>query len=236
MGSSAVLRTKTHLEKSEIEKISKNSNIDNVFKKQKNVDGFLTIKELKTTTNGLVDEKILKKIIQICGSKKDKMTNEDFLYFYALLNTSSFKGKLNFLLDFIFIKNDYLSKEKYIHKINKYFSNSDLLIKIFLDNELIQNSKDISREKVYSFIEKNYKSDLEDYPLYINSKNNFFNNSKNNSNNEDNDNNENTLILANNNSKEVLNTRLRSLLESISFKSFSLIPYPSSSLKPRVVK
>ena len=45
--------------------------------------------------------KILKKIIQICGSKKDKMTNEDFLYFYALLNTSSFKGKLNFLLDFI---------------------------------------------------------------------------------------------------------------------------------------
>lgn len=206
MGSSAVLRTKTHLEKSEIEKISKNSNIDNVFKKEKNVDGFLTIKELKTTTNGLVDEKILKKIIQICGSKKDKMTNEDFLYFYALLNTSSFKGKLNFLLDFIFIKNDYLSKEKYIHKINKYFSNSDLLIKIFLDNELIQNSKDISREKVYSFIEKNNKSDLEEYPLYINSKNNFFNHSKNNTNNEDNDNNENTLILANNNSKEVLNT------------------------------
>ena len=206
MGSSAVLRTKTHLEKSEIEKISQNSNIDNVFKKQKNVDGFLTIKELKATTNGLVDEKILKKIIQICGSKKDKMTNEDFLYFYALLNTSSFKGKLNFLLDFIFIKNDNLSKEKYIHKINKYFSNSELLIKIFLENELIQNSKDISREKVYSFVEKNYKSDLEEYPLYINSKNNLFNHSKNNTNNEENDVNDNTLILANNNSKEVLNT------------------------------
>ena len=33
-------------------------------------------------------------------------------------------------------------------------------------------------------------------------------------------------------SKEVVNRRFRSLLESISFKSFSLISYPSSSLKP----
>ena len=206
MGSSAVLRTKTHLEKKEIEKISKNSNIENLFQKAKNVDGVLTIKELKNTTNGLVDEKILKKIIQICGSKKDKMTSEDFLYFYALLNTSSFKGKLNFLLDFVFIKNDNLEKEKYIHKINKYFSNSELLIKIFLDDELIKNSKDISREKVYSFIEKKYKSDLDEYPLYINNKNNFSNISKDNTKNEGNDLNENTLILANNNSKEVMNT------------------------------
>ena len=205
MGSSAVLRTKTHLEKKDIEKIlNKNSHIENVFAKAKNVDGYLTIKELKTTTNGLVDEKILKKIVQICGSKKDKMTNEDFYYFYALLNTSSFKGKLNFLLDFIFIKNDNLQKEKYMHKVNKYFSNSELLINIFLDKELIKNAKDISREKVYSFIEKNHKINIEEYPLYINSKDDVCNN---NTNNEENDNNENTLILANNNnSKEAMNT------------------------------
>ena len=56
MGSNAMLRTKTHLEKRDIEKISKNNRIDNVSKKHKNVDGFLTIKKLKTTTNGFEDE------------------------------------------------------------------------------------------------------------------------------------------------------------------------------------
>ena len=133
MGSSAIYRTKNYLDKNEIDKLSsKNNYINSVFSKEKNSDDCLTIKELNTLTNGLISEKILKKIIHICGSKKDKLTLDDFCYFYALLTTSSFEAKLNFLLDFIFIKNDKLPKEKYINKVKKYFYGSKLLTDIFL--------------------------------------------------------------------------------------------------------
>ena len=169
MGSSTSLRTKTHLEQSEVEKIStKNMYLKFDFNIAKNADGFLTIKELKILTNGLINEKILKKIIQICGSKKNKLNYDDFCYFYALLITSSLEGKLNFLLDFIFIKKGKLTKEKYINKVNKYFSNSKLLLDIFLNNKIIQNYSNLSRQDIYIYIEKNYKKEIENYILYQN--------------------------------------------------------------------
>ena len=168
MGSSSVLRSKTYLDKNEIEEISGNNNyINKIFTESKNEDGYLTIKELNTITNGLINEKILKKIIQICASKKDKLTYDDFCYFYALLTTSSFEAKLNFLLDFIFIKNDKLPKEKYINKVKKYFYGSKLLTDIFLEEKLINNSSNFSRDNIYSFIEKNCKNNLQNYSLYI---------------------------------------------------------------------
>ena len=212
MGTSSALRSKTHLEKNEIFKIStKNNYINSAFARTKNEDGYLTIKELNIITNGLINEKTLKKIIQICGSKKDKLTYDDFCYFYALINTSSFEPKLNFLLDFIFIKKDKLTKEKYIHKVNKYFSDSEFLIKIFLDENLIKNSSIFSRDDVYSFIEKNYKNDLNEYSLYINNKNiNDKDNSGNNNIkveiNEINDNNDNTVVAMSNSRENINNT------------------------------
>ena len=203
MGSSPVLRDKTYLEKTEINKlISKNNYINTGFTRAKNADGFLSIKELKTITYGLINEKILKKIIQICGSKNDILSYEDFCYFYALLITSSFQAKLNFLLDFIFIKNDNLQKNKYINKVNKYFFGSQILKNIFLDEKLLQNFEKFTRKEVYSYIEKEHKKELENYYLYKN-KNENLNNSNDNIIAEENDNNnDNTLILMNNISKE----------------------------------
>ena len=218
MGSSAVLRSKTYLEKTEIEKISStNRNINLVFTREKNVDGLLTIKELNNITNGLINYKILKKIIQICGSKRGKLTYDDLCYFYALLTTSSFEAKINFLLDFIFIKNDKLKKEKYIKKINKYFTGSDFLTKIFLEEKLINNSSNLTREDIFSYIEKNYKKEIEDYSLYINkTKINYSN--LNNSNEienittDRNDNNDdNTFIITNNKAKYNSNASLSSV-------------------------
>ena len=218
MGSSAVLRSKTYLEKTEIEKISStNRNINLVFTREKNVDGLLTIKELNNITNGLINYKILKKIIQICGSKRGKLTYDDLCYFYALLTTSSFEAKINFLLDFIFIKNDKLKKEKYIKKINKYFTGSDFLTKIFLEEKLINNSSNLNREDIFSYIEKNYKKEIEDYSLYINkTKINYSN--LNNSNEienittDRNDNNDdNTFIITNNKAKYNSNASLSSV-------------------------
>jgi len=219
MGSSAIYRTKNYLDKNEIDQLSsKNNYINSVFSKEKNSDDCLTIKELNTLTNGLISEKILKKIIHICGSKKDKLTLDDFCYFYALLNTSSFEAKINFLLDFIFIKKDKLLKENYIHKIQKYFYNSELLTDIFLDEKLINNSSNLTRDDVYFYIEKNYKKDLQQYPLYINNKNESFSPFKNNLN-DSNDNNNNrniednnTIIILNNtNSKENSNASINSV-------------------------
>ena len=231
MGSSAVLRSTTHLEKSEIEKLSsKNKYINAVFSREKNVDGFLTIKELNNITNGLLNDKILKKIIQICGSKKDKLTYDDFCYFYSLLITSSFEAKLNFLLDFIFIKKDKLSKEKYINKINKYFYGSHLLTDIFLEDKLLKSISNFTREEMYSYIEKNHKKDLENYSLYLNKQNiNLYNSNNSNENYNintgDNINNENTLILINNTSKENSNTSVNSvniaIIKNQKFESLS---------------
>lgn len=71
MGSSAIYRKKAYLEKEEIDKItSKNNFINAAFKRVTNTDEYLNAKGLNTITNGLINKNIIKKIIQICGSKK----------------------------------------------------------------------------------------------------------------------------------------------------------------------
>ena len=166
MGSSAVLRNKTHLAQTEIQEISlKNDYIISLKENSNDEDKLISLKQLNYMTNGIIKEKILKKIIQICGTVKEKLKQEDFEYFYSLLVTTSFEAKLNFLLDFIFIKKNKLPKEKYFHKINIYFENSKILTDIFLDKNLIENLTIISREKVYSFINENHKEKLTNYCL-----------------------------------------------------------------------
>ena len=166
MGSSAVLRSKTHLEKTEIKEITlKNDYFISMQNNSKDEDKLISLKELNIMTNGIIKEKILKKIIQICGSVKDKLKQDDLAYFYSLLVTPSFEAKLNFLLDFIFIKNNKLPKEKYIKKVNIYFENSKKLTDIFLDKNLIDDNNVLSREKVYLFISQNYQEDISNYTL-----------------------------------------------------------------------
>ena len=169
MGSSeSTLRKKKYLTKEEIEvDVSRNIYLLPIFKKIKNSDGLLTTNELNSITYGLINPKIRKKIIQICGSKADKLNLEDLCYFYSLLNTSSYEAKLNFLLDFIFIKKDKLPKEKYIHKVKKYFVGSSFLQLILLDPKLLEKTKQ-DRNTVYKFIVANKLEDIKNYPLYIN--------------------------------------------------------------------
>ena len=169
MGSSeSTLRKKKYLTKEEIEvDVSRNIYLLPIFKKIKNSDGLLTTNELNSITYGLINPKIRKKIIQICGSKADKLNLEDLCYFYSLLNTSSYEAKLNFLLDFIFIKKDKLPKEKYIHKVKKYFVGSSFLQSILLDPKLLEKTKQ-DRNTVYKFIVANKLEDIKNYPLYIN--------------------------------------------------------------------
>ena len=138
-------RKKKYLTKREIELVlNQKQSLSGLFEKFKNADGLITILELRQLTNGLIEEFILKKIIQICGSKDRRLTYWDFLYFYALLNTSSSAAKLNFILDFIFLKNDNIIKDKYIHKVKKYFENGGLLIEMLLSDDII-NKNDSSR-------------------------------------------------------------------------------------------
>ena len=168
MGSSESLRKKKYLTKEEIDDIiSKNVNLLQIFKKMKNSDGLLTTNELNIITYGLINPKIRKKIIQICGSITDKLNLEDLCYFYSLLNTNSFEAKLNFLLDFIFIKKDKIPKDKYIHKVFKYLGKSPELLKIFLDSTLLAKEKQ-DRSTVYKFISSSKNEDIKNYPLYIN--------------------------------------------------------------------
>jgi len=167
MGSNeSSLRKKKYLTQEEIDSIiSKNVNLLPIFKKMKNSDGLLTTNELNIITYGLINPKIRKKIIQICGSKADKLNLEDLCYFYSLINTNSVEAKLNFLLDFIFIKKDKLSKEKYVHKVIKYFVKSQPLQSMFLDPKLLEKEKQ-EKNIVYKFIISNKLNEIKKYPLY----------------------------------------------------------------------
>ena len=190
MGSSESLRKKKYLSKEEIDDIiSKNVNLLQIFKKMKNSDGLLTTNELNIITYGLISQKIRKKIIQICGSTIDKLNLEDLCYFYSLIQTTSTEAKINFLLDFIFIKKDKLPKEKYIKKVLKYFDKSHFLQSIFLDQKILEKEKQ-ERNNVYKFIILNKLEEIKNYTLYKNESMNLIEN-------DDNDNND-------NNSKNIL--------------------------------
>ena len=168
MGSNtSTLRKNIYLSKEEIDKlVSKNSiNIIQAYKKNKNSEGYLTTNELNIITYGLIELKIRKKIIQICGSKSDKLNLEDLCYLYSLIHTPSLEVKIKFLLDFIFLKNNKLPKEKYTHKVQKYFKGSEFLQNIFLNKNIISKEKpDI--DSVYNYIKNNFSRDLNNYPLY----------------------------------------------------------------------
>ena len=193
---------KKYLTKSEIDHVlSKKESLKNLFEKIKNAEGFFTIFELRQLTNGLIEECILKKIIQICGTKERRLAYWDFLYFYALLNTTSANVKLNFILDFIFLKKDNIIKEKYILKAKKYFFNGGILLKLLLNDDIINNDESnnnnkIKRDFVYEYILKNNLEELKNYDLFkdtntctentilTNSNNNIISSSSNNNNNE----------------------------------------------------
>ena len=171
---------KKYLTKQEIENVlNKKESLKIIFEKIKNADGFLTIIELRQLTNGLIEEFILKKIIQICGSKEHRLTYWDFLYFYALLNIKSSEIKLNFVLDFIFTRKEIVIKEKYINKVKKYFYNSGILKKILLSHDIInidESNNKINRDFVFKYINKNFIEEINNYELFIDINNNAIEN------------------------------------------------------------
>ena len=191
--------SRKYLTKQEIDNVlNKKESLKVLFDKIKNADGFFTIFELRQLTSGLIEEFILKKIIQICGSKEHRLAYWDFLYFYALLNTSSIDAKLNFILDFIFTKKESLIKEKYIIKVKKFFYNSGILKKILLSDEIINNedsNNKIKREFIFEYINTNFSEEINNYELFkdtnniientliTNTNNNIISSSSNNNNN-----------------------------------------------------
>ena len=155
--------------------LSEKQSLKHLFDQLKNADGVFSHEELKTITFGLIEEYILKRIIGVCGTRDLGMTCGDFLYFYALLNTTSAKAKLEFILDIIFFDQAKLDKEEYIYNLKKYLYNSGILLKILMSDEIIKNDKDksnkIKREDVNIFIMKNYSEEFINYQLFKNKQN-----------------------------------------------------------------
>ena len=157
--------------------ITEKYSLKNIFNQIKNADGIFTVEELRTITLGLIEEYILKRIINICGTKEIGMTCNDFLYFYAILNTTSATAKLEFILDLIFYDKAKLDKEEYIYNIKKYLFNTGILLKIFLSEDILKyDANTIKREDVYNYIIHNYSEEIIDYKLFINKENNIIEN------------------------------------------------------------
>ena len=158
---------KRYLSKEDIKSINGlESSVNTLFNKFKNSNGIITINQLKNISKGLLPISICKKIIYICSSQKDKLTNDDLLYFFTLLNTDSFDAKLNFLLDFIFCKKNKLDKNKYIHKVNKYYKQSKILYNILLNENLINKFDIFEKESIFEYIKANYYNEINEYKLY----------------------------------------------------------------------
>ena len=162
MGSDAPQKQR-YLTKDEIKKESDNYIID-LFQKYKNFEGVLSKDDFNRITNGLIDINIINIIFEICSSKDDKLSKNDFLYFYALLKTKSFESKINFFLFFIFEQNTIIQKEIFISLVKKYYENSLILSKIFLDDYII-NNEIIEKEKVFEFIKNNFEPQIKNYKL-----------------------------------------------------------------------
>ena len=153
--------------------ITEKNSLKNAFNHIKNADGIFTVEELRTITCGLIEEYILKRIINICGTREIGMTCSDFLYFYAVLNTPSAQAKLEFILDLIFYDKQKLDKDEYIYNIKKYLFNTGILLKIFLNEEILKtDTNSVKREDIYNFIVSNYSQEIIDYKLFINNENN----------------------------------------------------------------
>ena len=167
MGNNTEYRLKErYLSLEEIKLINDNEpNLNEIMNKYKNSDGILTVKELRILSKGLLTSSLCKKIIKICGVN-DRLTVDDFLYFYALLNTDSFKAKLNFLLDFIFYKNNKLNKKDYIHKVYKYYGKSQTLLNALINNNLLQKYDKFEKIDVYNYVKDNFYNEINNYKLY----------------------------------------------------------------------
>ena len=147
-----------------------------LFGQLKNADGVFSVEELRTLTFGLVEEYILKRIINICGTREIGLTCNDFLYFFAVLNTPSAQAKLEFILDFIFYDKKMLEKNQYVYNIKKYLFNAGILLKILLSEEITINgtvNNIIKREDVFNYIMKNHAEEFINYKLFKNKDDNI---------------------------------------------------------------
>ena len=174
MGTNSSYKKKNYLNKNEIEYICQKNPSFHTFKRLRNGDGIYTIYDFQRITNGLLSKCLMKKIMQICSTKLGKFSLDDLKYFYALLFTNNSEAKLNFLLDFIFIKDNKLKVESYIKKVNKYFDKSKILIKLFLNDDFLKNPK-IDREHIYNQIKLNNITIIDNF-TFIQKKNEKKNN------------------------------------------------------------
>ena len=161
MGSDNSQEKQRYLTKEEIKKETDNFVLE-LFQKNKNIEGNISKIDFNRITNGLIDIGIIKIIFQLCSSKNERLSKNDFKYFYALLKTKSFVAKSNFLLYFIFGKNTALETSEYISLVKKYYMNSPSLYEIFLNNNIINNQV-IEKENVFEFIKNNFKSKIENF-------------------------------------------------------------------------
>ena len=157
-----------YLTKEEILSIKGIENVNSIFNRYKNTKGIISLNNFKNLTRGLLSDSICKKIIKICGSGENKMTNYDLMYFFALLNTNSFDAKLNFILDFIFTRKNTLDIKKYKKKVNKYYNKSPLLLNILLCNDLLNSKEQIKKEEIFNFIKITSDKAINNFKFYAN--------------------------------------------------------------------
>ena len=135
-----------------------------LFKRNRNSNGYLDLFGLSYITNNLIDKSNLEIILKMCSSRNNNLSYNDFLYYNALLKTKIFDSKLNFIIYFIFMEDEKQSKDIYINKVNKYYKKSFILSYILLDENII-NTDIIEKSKLFAFIKDNFKEEIENYQL-----------------------------------------------------------------------
>ena len=169
MGTSSSYKTQNYLSPEEINSTINSHDIQIIFNKYKHNNDYITLLNFNILTNFYFDNDTSQRLFYITSSNSKHIKYDDFKYLIALFYTTKYTAKLNFLCDFIFIKSHKIIKKDYLLLVNKYFDLSKLLLSIFLDERLLRkytnDTSKIERSVVYSFIDSNYKNEINSFTM-----------------------------------------------------------------------
>jgi hypothetical protein len=129
---------KKYLTSDEIDQISSiNPTLIPLFNQYKNAKGNVVLKDLEVILGGIIDQKVITKLYDLCCSGKNKFTLNDFKYLYSIFLTPNNEAKLNFITDMVFIGQSSIALDKYKKRLQDYFQCYRELYSRLINNEFI---------------------------------------------------------------------------------------------------
>lgn len=160
-GVSSNTKKSSFLKQEEVDLVAANNKtLESLYNKYKDTNGNITEKELEKILEKKIDTKIIKKLFKIFVSPyNDKFTYENFKIFFAIYRTHKPEAKINFISETLFSQKSHITQEKYIKRVNFFYSKAKDLLDILMNkefmNSLLSNNSVLKENFVRNSIKKN---------------------------------------------------------------------------------